>query len=115
VDLAMVRWREGYAERDLYRSSGRYGALNLAAVISWVVAVVVGLGLVTSTASIFSWVGYLLPLFGGDSGALAGSSLGLVIAFALAGILYAVLSAAIPPERRVIRTRAPIELGAKVG
>jgi purine-cytosine permease-like protein len=115
VDLALVRWREGYDERDLYLSTGRYGAVNLPGVISWIAAVVVGLGLVTSTARIFSWVGYLLPLFGGDSGALAGSSLGLVIAFALAGILYAVLRVAIPPQTRVIKTHAPIELGAKVG
>jgi NCS1 family nucleobase:cation symporter-1 len=92
VDLAMYRWREGYDERALYDPSARYGAGNPAGLIAWIVAVVVGLGLVTSTAAIFSWTGYLLGPLGGEEGAVGTSSIGLWIAFALAAILYAALS-----------------------
>ena len=92
VDLAMYRWREGYDERALYDPSARYGAVNPAGLIAWIVAVVVGLGLVTSTAAIFSWTGYLLGPFGGEEGAVGTSSIGLWIAFALAAIFYAALS-----------------------
>jgi NCS1 family nucleobase:cation symporter-1 len=92
LDLALYRWREGYDERALYDSSARYGAVNPAGLIAWIVAVVVGLGLVTSTATVFSWTGYLLGPFGGEEGAVGTSSIGLWIAFALAAILYAALS-----------------------
>jgi purine-cytosine permease-like protein len=56
IDLALYRWREGCDERALYDSSARYGAVP-AGLIAWIVAVVVGLGLVTSTATVFSWTG----------------------------------------------------------
>jgi nucleobase:cation symporter-1, NCS1 family len=92
VDLAMHRWRHGYDEPALYDPAGRYGAANPAALVAWLVAVVVGLGLVTSTAAIFSWTGYLLGPFGGEQGAVGTSSIGLWIAFALAAVLYALLS-----------------------
>jgi nucleobase:cation symporter-1, NCS1 family len=92
VDLVMYRWRQGYDEPALYDPAGRYGAANPAALIAWLVAVVVGLGLVTSTAAIFSWTGYLLGPFGGEQGAVGTSSIGLWIAFALAAALYALLS-----------------------
>jgi nucleobase:cation symporter-1, NCS1 family len=92
VDLAMYRWREGYDERALYDPSARYGAVGPAGLIAWIAAVVVGLGLVTSTAAIFSWTGYLLGPLGGEEGAVGTSSIGLWIAFALAAILYAALS-----------------------
>jgi NCS1 family nucleobase:cation symporter-1 len=115
VDLARHRWRQGYDEHELYSTGGRYGAVNLAGVISWVIAVAIGLGLVTSQARIFSWAGYLLRFFGGETGAVGGSSIGLLIAFFTAGILYAVLSTALPDRSRVLRGKKPIELGAKVG
>jgi NCS1 family nucleobase:cation symporter-1 len=92
VDMAMRRWREGYDEQALYDPAGRYGAANPAGVVAWLVAVVIGLGLVTSTASIFSWTGYLLGMVGGKQGAVGASSIGLWIAFALAGVLYALLA-----------------------
>jgi nucleobase:cation symporter-1, NCS1 family len=92
VDLAMYRWRQGYDERALYDPAGRYGAVNPAALIAWLAAVTIGLGLVTSTAAVFSWTGYLLGPFGGEQGAVGTSSIGLWIAFALAAVLYALLS-----------------------
>jgi purine-cytosine permease-like protein len=95
VDLAMYRWRAGYAEAELYRPGARYGAWNAAGVVAFLVAAFIGLGLVKSTAAVFSWAGYLLGPFGGDDGAVAASSMGLWIAFVVAGGLYAVLSVAL--------------------
>ena len=92
VDLWMYRFRHGYAERELYDPAGRYGAWNAAGVVSFLVAAAIGLGVVTSTAKVFSWVGYLLRFVGGKSGIVATSSIGLLIAFGVAGVLYAVLS-----------------------
>jgi hypothetical protein len=60
----------------------------------------VGLGLVTSQAPIFKWVGYLLRWFGWEDSALASSSIGLFIGFILAGALYAILSALAPARSR---------------
>jgi NCS1 family nucleobase:cation symporter-1 len=103
VDLWRYRWRQGYAERELYDPNGRYGAWNVAAIVSFLVAAVVGLGLVTSTAKVFSWAGYLLGPLGGKDGAVALSSIGLFIAFFVAAILYAVLNPLLAPERRSVR------------
>ncbi len=92
VDMWLVRG--GYSEPDLYHVHGRYGAVNLAGVISLVLATAIGWGLVTSTSPVFSWVGYLLQFVGGTKGAIGASSIGVIIGFALAGILYAVLALA---------------------
>jgi NCS1 family nucleobase:cation symporter-1 len=105
TDMALFRRRGGYAERDLYVSQGIYGAINPAGVVSFLVASFVGLGLVTSQAPIFTWVGYLLRWFGWEDSALASSSIGLFIGFILAGALYAVLSKLVPApstERTVL-------------
>jgi nucleobase:cation symporter-1, NCS1 family len=91
VDMWMLRG-DGYVEPDLYDVRGRYGAVNAAGVISMVIAMAVGWGLVTSTSAAFSWVGYLLRFAGGTKGAIGASSIGLLIAFVLAGILYAALA-----------------------
>src|SRR5262249_39602028 len=107
VDMLMYRRKSGYDEHELYSSSGKYGAVNWAGVASFLGAAVVGLGLVTSTASIFSWTGYLIdPLFPGTkadassvAGQVAGSSIGLLIGFVLAGLLYAILSPGLSPSR----------------
>lgn len=104
VDLAMYRRRAGYAETDLYDASGRYGAWNPAAVIAFVLASFIGLGLVQSSAAVFSWAGYLLAPFGGDDGAVAASSIGLWIAFLVAGVAYALLSL-VPVRQRARASR----------
>jgi NCS1 family nucleobase:cation symporter-1 len=99
ADMWMYRRRDGYAESDLYSVTGRYGAYNWAGIISFVVAVFFGLGLVTSGSPVFKgWVGYLLGPFGGKSGTVAYSSIGLLIAFVLAAVLYAVLSSLLANE-----------------
>jgi nucleobase:cation symporter-1, NCS1 family len=80
--------RKSYVERDFYRRDGVYGAWGFPALTALIVATIVGLGLVTSTASAFKWVGYFLGPFGGKSGAIGSSSIGIIIAFAIACVLY---------------------------
>jgi purine-cytosine permease-like protein len=107
ADFFLYR-RTGYLEGDLYDPAGRYGAVNPAGVIAFLVASFVGLGLVVSTASVFSWTGYLLDLpgMGGREGAIAYSSIGLFIAFLVAGILYAVIAMVRSAGRRSEATSA---------
>jgi nucleobase:cation symporter-1, NCS1 family len=97
VDLALFRWRQGYAESELYRPGPRYPAWNLPGVVAFLIAAFIGLGLVKSTAWVFAWAGYLLGAVGGDDGAVANSSIGLWIAFVVAAVLYALISLAVPP------------------
>jgi nucleobase:cation symporter-1, NCS1 family len=100
VDLWLNR-SGGYAERDLYDPNGRYGSVNWAAIAAFAVAVFLGLGLITSFSPVFeSWVGYLLGPFGGPTGGVGASSIGILISFLVAGVLYAVLTPLLSPERR---------------
>lgn len=99
-----VNRRDGYVELDLYDANGRYGAVNWAAIIAFVVAVFVGWGLVGpgliyQPPAALSWLGYLLRLFGGETGAIGGGGFAIPIAFLVAGILYVVLSPVFSPER----------------
>jgi NCS1 family nucleobase:cation symporter-1 len=103
VDLWLNR-RDGYEERELYDPGGRYGSVDRAAILAFAVAVFVGWGLVGpglifDPPAALRWLGYLLPLVGGESGAVGGGGLAIPIAFAVAGVLYAVLSPALSPER----------------
>jgi NCS1 family nucleobase:cation symporter-1 len=89
VDMYLLRG-DGYREQDLYDSTRSYGSINYAGIVSLIVAIVVGLGLVTSAT--FGWLGYLLDPLGGKTGAIGTSSIGIAISFVIAGVLYAVLS-----------------------
>jgi nucleobase:cation symporter-1, NCS1 family len=91
ADMVMFR-RRGYVERDFYRREGSYGAWGVPALAALLVATVIGLGLVTSTTSAFNWVGYLLGPFGGKTGAIGSSSIGILISFAIGWIVYAGLA-----------------------
>ena len=104
VDMLRFRLREGYPEEDLASPAGRYGAWNASGVGSFLVAVFIGLGLVTSGAWVFSWAGYLLRWFGWEDTAFGSSSLGLLISFVVAGTLYAILAPRVAGDRR-----APVE------
>jgi nucleobase:cation symporter-1, NCS1 family len=101
VDMLRFRLREGYPEEDLASHTGRYGAWNAAGVGSFLVAVFIGLGMVTSGAWVFSWAGYLLRWFGWEDSAFGSSSLGLLISFVVAGTLYAILAPRVAGDRRV--------------
>jgi nucleobase:cation symporter-1, NCS1 family len=92
VDLATLR-RDGYDIRALYAPpEGTARAVNPAGVVAWLVGVVVGLGLITSTTTGFTWLGWWAK------GAFAGSSLGLLVAFVAAGLVYGLW--AVPAARR---------------
>jgi purine-cytosine permease-like protein len=80
--------RTSYVERDLYRRDGVYGAFGVPALTALIAGTVVGLGLVTSTTSAFRWVGYFLGPFGGKTGAIGSSSIGIMIAFVVGFVVY---------------------------
>ena len=72
-----------------------FGLVLIVALVSTViVGTVIGLGLVTSTTAAFRWVGYLLGPFGGKTGAIGSSSIGILIAFVIGAVVYAVLALA---------------------
>src|SRR4051794_13834874 len=84
ADLLLRRGR--YAETELFDARGRYGSVNVAAVVTLVVASVVGWGLVTNSfASWLSWQGYLLEPFGlgARDGAWAYATLGVLAALVI--------------------------------
>jgi purine-cytosine permease-like protein len=84
ADLALRR--RDYADRDLYRSSGRYGAVQLVSTALFVVATVIGWGMVVNTSlGWLKWQGFLLgPLgLGGRSGAWAATDIGVLVAFGI--------------------------------
>jgi nucleobase:cation symporter-1, NCS1 family len=89
ADMALLRWRSGYDEQKLYQVQS--GRVNWSGVLALVIAGGVGLGAVTSSSPVFSWVGYLLGVMGGKSGAVGGSSIGVIIALLLGAIAYMVL------------------------
>ncbi len=91
TDLFLFR-RDGYVQRDFYRREGVYGAWGAPALIALITGTVVGLGLVTSTTAVFRWVGYLLGPFGGKTGAIGSSSIGILISFAIGCLVYAALA-----------------------
>jgi purine-cytosine permease-like protein len=93
ADLALRR--SAYADADLYRPEGRYGAVNPVAVGLVIAGTVVGWGLVTNTyAGWLSWQGYLLAVvgLGGKTGAWAYANLGVAAAFVIGFAGYLVLS-----------------------
>ncbi|WP_255559815.1 cytosine permease [Mumia sp. zg.B17] len=89
ADIALRR--RDYADRDLYDPRGRYGAWNVPTVAWFLLAVVVGWGMVTNTyADWLGWQGYLLePLqLGGKKGEWAFANLGVVAALAIGFVGY---------------------------
>ena len=80
----MLLRRRDYADSDLYTTSGRYGSIGWVAVITTIVATVLGWGLVTNTfASWLGWQGYLLDPLGlgpKDNGPWTYANLGVLVA-----------------------------------
>jgi NCS1 family nucleobase:cation symporter-1 len=89
ADLATRR--TGYAEAELLDPRGRYGAVRPLALVTMVLATVVGWGLVTNGgASWLTWQGYLLGPVGGRDGEWAYANLGVLVALALGFVVVAV-------------------------
>ncbi|RLV47997.1 allantoin permease [Nocardioides mangrovicus] len=87
VMLADIATRRGpYDDAALFDPRGRYGSVNVGALVVVGVGTVVGWGLVTNTyAAWLNWQGYLLgPLgLGGKTGTWAGSGIGVVVALVI--------------------------------
>jgi NCS1 family nucleobase:cation symporter-1 len=84
ADIALRK--KDYAERDLFTRKGRYGDVRWDTIAIFVVATVIGWGLVTNAAANWlDWQGYLLAPFGlgGKSGAWAYANLGVIVALVL--------------------------------
>ncbi len=92
ADLALRR--EPYHDVDLYRPTGRYGSIRWLPVLTLTVASVLGWGLVTNTASGFTWQGYLLEPFGfgGKTGSWAYANLGVAAAFVIGFVVQFLLA-----------------------
>jgi purine-cytosine permease-like protein len=93
ADLALRR--SAYAETDLYRPEGRYGAVNPLAVGLVLLGTALGWGLVTNAAADWlTWQGYLLgPLgLGGRDGAWAYANLGVAASFVIGFLGYLLLA-----------------------
>lgn len=96
ADLALRR--RDYADSDLYRSSGRYGGIQPISTVLFVVATVIGFGLVVNTSlSWLKWQGFLLsPLgLGGRNGSWAATDVGVLVAFGIGFLGWFVLGRAV--------------------
>lgn len=96
VDLLLLRGG-GYQEADLYNfRGGRYRYLsgfNPRAMIAWFAAVIVGLGLTTTSVGWLQWLGWWANI----NSTLTSSN--LIVAFVIAAVLYWVLNVIANPSR----------------
>ncbi|MGI8825369.1 MAG: purine-cytosine permease family protein [Chloroflexota bacterium] len=103
VDLVMFR-RQGYREADLYTTGpGAYHywhGVNPRALFAWFAAVIVGLGLITSTVSWLTWLGWWAR------GPFANSSLGILVAFVIGAALYWALNLIDLPKNRALASQS---------
>jgi purine-cytosine permease-like protein len=105
ADVALRR--RPYADADLYRPEGRYGAVRWPAVGLVVAGAIIGWGLVTNgSADWLGWQGYLLGPFGlgGRDGTWAFANLGVLVALALGFVGWLALG------RGVVRREATAAL-----
>jgi purine-cytosine permease-like protein len=93
IFVADVLMRKSYAEDELFKVTGRYGAWNFKSIGLVVFGSVVGWGLVTnSLAGWLSWQGYLLEPIGGKQGQWAYANLGVIAALIIGFVGHIVLS-----------------------
>ncbi|GAB3911758.1 hypothetical protein GCM10029964_118370 [Kibdelosporangium lantanae] len=91
TDLFLHR-KSGYVRDDLYTPRGSYGGFNAAGVVSIVLAIGVGLGLVTSAdENIRTVLGYLLSP-ADAAGSIGASNIGVAVAFVVGALAYGLLS-----------------------
>jgi nucleobase:cation symporter-1, NCS1 family len=94
ADIALRR--RPYTDDDLYRADGRYGSVRWVAIVTLVVATILGWGLVTNgQAGWLTWQGYLMDAFGlgGREGAWQYANLGVFVAFLVGFVVTYVASA----------------------
>jgi purine-cytosine permease-like protein len=102
---ALARTR-GYHEVSLTREYGFYGKLNLVNALGFLLAVALGFGYLNGGAQLSSWTGYLGDLTP-EIFELAGSNIGIAMAFGLAALLPVVLG--IPRIRKQERNLAELD------
>jgi purine-cytosine permease-like protein len=88
--------KQGYAEKDLYDSKGRYGSWSWLPILLLVLGTVVGWGFVTNVfgAVGFDWLGYFLDAVGGKDGAWAFSNIGVLFALVIGFVGYLIFGRA---------------------
>jgi hypothetical protein len=89
VSDALARTR-GYHEVSLTREYGFYGKFNFVNALGFLLAVALGFGYLNGGPQLSSWTGYLGDLTP-EIFDLAGSSIGIAMAFGLAALLPVVL------------------------
>ena len=105
VSDALARTR-GYHEVSLTREYGFYGKFNFVNAIGFLLAVALGFGYLNGGPQLSSWTGYLGD-FTPEIFDLAGSSIGIAMAFGLAALLPIVLG--IPRIRKQERNLAELD------
>ena len=105
VSDALARTR-GYHEVSLTREYGFYGKFNFVNALGFLLAVALGFGYLNGGPQLSSWTGYLGD-FTPEIFDLAGSSIGIAMAFGLAALLPVVLG--IPRIRKQERNLAELD------
>jgi nucleobase:cation symporter-1, NCS1 family len=107
--------RRDYDAAALYDSRGRYGAFGWAAIVSMVVAAVVGWGLVIQPfgSKGLGWLGYLLSPagLGGKDGTWAFANLGVPVALAIGFVGYLLLGAAAVRKQEMSPAETEVSAG----
>jgi nucleobase:cation symporter-1, NCS1 family len=107
--------RRDYDAAALYDSRGRYGAFGWAAIVSMVLAAVVGWGLVIQPfgSKGLGWLGYLLSPagLGGKDGTWAFANLGVPVALAIGFVGYLLLGAAAVRKQELSPAETEVSAG----
>ncbi len=109
VDMAFFR-RDGYQEAELYNFRGGpyfyMGGVNPRALVAWLLAVVIGLGLTTTSVGWLTWLGWWAK----GNTTLAGTNVGLLVAFVVAAVAFWLLNLLPVPGigRQSMAARGPL-------
>jgi NCS1 family nucleobase:cation symporter-1 len=92
VTDVMMRKRD-YAEAELFRPSGRYGAWNFRSIFLILIGSIIGWGFVTNPfASWLSWQGYFMGAIGGKAGPWGYANVGVIFALVVGFLGHVLLS-----------------------
>ena len=105
ISDALVRTR-GYHEVSLTREYGFYGRFNLANTFGFLLAIALGFGYLSGGPQLSSWTGYLGD-FTPEIFAIAGSNIGIAMAFGLAALFPVIFG--IPRIKKQERNLAELD------
>ena len=87
--------KKGYAEKELYTATGRYGSWRWLPIALLVIGSVVGWGFVTNTyADWLAWQGYFMDAVGGPDGGWAFANLGVLFSLVVGFLGYLIFGRA---------------------